>query len=84
MENFSASTMPAMSQFAMPGVALRASRTGVSVAYRNRTVVAPMAAVEGIALLSISDAVEPLSISDVAETTVFGTRAGIRSWDPPV
>ena len=75
MENFNTSTMSAMSQFAMPGVTTRALRAGVSVAYRNRTVIAPMAAVKGIALLPISD---------VAETTVFGTRAGIRSWDPPV
>ena len=46
-----------------------------SVAYRNRTSVAPMTAVQGSALLVISD---------VSAVKGFGTPAGIRSWSPPV
>jgi len=49
--------------------------TGVSVAYRNRTRIAPMAAVKGSALLPISDVVGVLG---------FDGLAGIRSWSPPV
>ena len=46
--------------------------TGVSVAQRNRTSIAPMVAVKGSALLPISDVV------------VFDGLAGFRSWSPLV
>ena len=52
------------------------SATQMSVAHRNRTVIAPVvAAVKGSALLPIIDVV-------VGQT--FGDRSGIRSWEPPV
>jgi len=46
-----------------------------SVAYRNRTSIAPLTAVQGSALSWISD---------VIAGNGFGTSAGIRSWSPPV
>ena len=52
-----------------------AQGTGLSVAYRNRTSIAPMAAVNGSALLPISD---------VVDVKGFDVLAGIRSWSPPV
>lgn len=53
-----------------------------SVAYRNRTSIAPMAAVQGSAPSWIS----PISalVDDVVDVKGFGTPAGIRSWSPPV
>ena len=45
------------------------------VAYRSRSSIAPTAAVNGSALLPISD---------VVDVKGFGTSAGIRSWSPPV
>ena len=52
-----------------------------SVAYRNRTSVAPMTAVQGSALPWISDV---SAIDTVVDVKGFGTPAGIRSWSPPV
>jgi len=53
-----------------------AKGTGLSVAARNRTAVAPMAAIR----MAGTTASALLPISDV----VFNGLVGIRSWSPPV
>jgi len=67
-----------------------------SVAYRNRTSIAPMTAVQGSAPSWISDGstastdrtdrtdVNVSAIDSVVAVKGFGTPAGIRSWSPPV
>jgi len=72
------SALPVVTRAAVVTGTWTAQGTGVSVAYRNRTSIAPMAAVTGSALLPISDVV------DVARIEGFGASAGIRSWSPPV
>ena len=54
-----------------------------SVAYRNRTSIAPMTAVQGSAPSWISP-ISALVDADVVAVKGFGTPAGIRSWSPPV
>lgn len=79
MESFETSTtcpfaLPVVSRGARLAGMWTAQGTGLSVAYRNRTSIAPMTAVKGSALLPISD----------VDVDGFGTVAGIRSWSPPV
>jgi len=61
----------------MPACALLAP----SVAYRNRTSIAPTTAVQGSALPWISDV---SAVDTVVDVKGFGTPVGIRSWSPPV
>ena len=54
-----------------------------SVAYRNRTTIAPMTAVQGTTLPA-SSGCSALDAVNVIDVKGFGTPAGIRSWSPPV
>jgi len=86
MESFETSTT---CPFALPAVApgsvvtgtWTAQGTGESVAYRNRTSIAPTTAVQGSALPWISDV---SAVDTVVDVKGFGTPVGIRSWSPPV
>jgi len=69
------SALPVVTRAAVVTGTWTAQGTGPSVAYRNRTSIAPMAAVKGSALLPISDVVAVFDVDGPA---------GIHSWSPPV